>query len=84
MANESWVFGAVATRPDAGDVDVAVVTTGATLTGSNILELRILKATLGEGDNAGFNTKAHVLQMLESIKAKVTSEGWPPAGDSLV
>jgi hypothetical protein len=84
MANESWVFGTTATRPFAGDVDVAVVTTGATLTGSNILELRILKSSLGASANVGFNTKEHVLKMLRSIEAKVASEGWPPADDSLV
>lgn len=84
MANESWVFGTAVTHPFAGDVSIDVVTTGGTLTGSNVLELRILKSSLGEADNAGFNTKENVLKQLSMLHAKIVSSTWPPASDSLV
>jgi NADPH-dependent 7-cyano-7-deazaguanine reductase QueF-like protein len=80
MANESIVYGIVVTNPAAGEVNVAVATTGITLTGSNTIELRILKASLAEADNAGFNTKENVLHAIESIKAQVVKTDWPPGG----
>lgn len=84
MANESWVFGTTSTNPAAGDVNVDVATTGSTLTGSNVLEIRILKSSLGASANDGFNTKSHVLKMLESLEEKIESSTWPPANDVLV
>jgi hypothetical protein len=84
MANESWVYGTAVTNPFSGEVSVTVVTTGITLTGSNLLELRILKSSLGAAANVGFNTKANVLKQLEMIHAKIVDGTWPPLSDSLV
>ena len=84
MANESWVYGTVTPGPVSGDVSVAVVTTGGTLTGSNVIEIRILKSSLGAAANVGFNTKDTILRHLEAIEAKVQSSNWPPLADALV
>ena len=84
MANESWVYGTAVTHPFAGDVSVTVVTTGATLTDSNVLELRILKSSLGAAANVGFNTKENVIKQIDLLKDKVVSSAWPPLADVLV
>jgi ATP phosphoribosyltransferase len=84
MANESWVYGSAVTHPYAGEVSVDVVTTGGTLTGSNLIELRVLKSSLGAAANKGFNEKQNVLRQLEMIHAKIAHSDWPPLADSLV
>lgn len=81
MANESVVYGIDGTFSAVdSDVKVSVVTTGGTLTGSNDIELRILKATFLEADNAGFNTKIHALNLLKAIEAAIVKNNWPQGG----
>jgi hypothetical protein len=79
MANESIVYGLDATKPSFA-ADVAVVTTGGTLTGNNDIELRILKATFAETDNKGFNNKVTVLQLIDRLRAAVAKEDYPAGG----
>ncbi len=69
MANESQVLAVTAINDK--KIDVTVVGTGGTLTGSNILEVRFLKA-----DFDGISKQALKL-LLQEIEKKLTEADWP-------
>lgn len=79
MANESMVLSVTKTNPVRFDQDVTIVTTGGTLTGGNLLEVKFLKANFtayASGDDPT-NGKQDVVNALYAIIAKLQKSDYP-------
>ena len=76
MANESMVVSVTAKNPVRFDQDVTITTVGGTLTGSNVLELKFLKATF-PGTAVVNGGKQDVINALLAIIAKIEKSEWP-------
>jgi hypothetical protein len=74
MANESTIFAAVKINPVVGQGDIAVDTTGGTLTSSNVVELKYLVASFTKAEG-----KERLLNAVRAIVAKIERTAWPAA-----